>query len=140
MLDKYALLTGPNFGLDKLKYSLLLRQKLYKVRKYIISLEVLNKNLDFNCILELLFFKNYANHLVNVFIAYTKSNIAKNQAPTQFQHFFLCNSVNPDIQKPRKRSKFLEYIHQANKNRQGKKRFQINVSKPKKQKCAALEI
>lgn len=85
VLDKWALSTWPNFGLDKLKFPLLWRQKLCKAGRRITSVEALSKKLSPSCILELSYLKNHANHLVNLLFAYTESNAAEEPAPAQPQ-------------------------------------------------------
>lgn len=113
----------PNFGLGKQKFPLIWCQKLCKVGKRVIFVEALGKELSSNYILELSYLKNHANHLIYLFIIYSKNNIAKEPALIKSQKFVLGNIVILGIQKPYKRSKLPEYIHQAKIEREAKKIF-----------------
>ena len=59
------------------------RRKLCKAEKRITSLEALDRDLSPSCILELLYLKTHANHLVYLLVINIESNTAKKLAPIQ---------------------------------------------------------
>ena len=140
VLDDWALSTWPNFGLDKLKFPLMWRQKLCKAGRRITSVEALGRELSPSCILELSCLKNHANHLVYLLVVHTESNTAEEPAPVQLQQFVLGNVATPGTQRPRGRPKLPEHIHQAKMERQAKEIFQMKVSKCEEQKCLIAGI
>ena len=122
-LDNLELSTWPKFGLNKLKFPLMWHQKLCKARSRITFIKALARELSSSYILGLLFLKNHSNHLVHLLVIYTESNKAEEQALIQLEQFVLGNVVTPGTQKPCRRSKLLEHIHQAKIERQVKEIF-----------------
>ena len=140
MLDDWTLSTWPNFGLDKLKFPLMWRQKLCKAGRHITSVEALGRKLSPSYILELLCLKNHANHLVHLLVVHTENNTAEKPALIQPQQFVPGNVATPGTRKPRGRPKLLEHIHQARMEKQAKEIFQMKVSKSEEQKYLAAGI
>lgn len=87
VLDNWVLSTLPNFGLNKLKFFLIWRQKHCKIRRRIIFIEALDRKFSSSYILELPYLKNYANHLIHMFVIHMESNTAKELVPIQPQQF-----------------------------------------------------
>ena len=137
---RLGIVNPTNFELDKLKFPLMWYQKLCKAGRRITFVKVLSRKLSSSCILELSFLKNYANHLVHLLVVYTETNIAEELVLIQTQQFIPANVATLDTQRPRRRPKLPEHIHQARMERQAKQIFQMKVSKSEKQKCLAAGI
>lgn len=77
--------------------------------------------------------------MIYLFVIYSKNNIAKEPVPIEFQKFVLGNIITLGTQKPYKRSKLSEYIHQTRIKREAKKIFWMKVFKSEEQKYLAID-
>lgn len=73
--------------------------------------------------MKLSFLKNHANHLVNLLIAYKKSNAAEEPAPAQPQQFVVGDALTLGTRRLRERSRLPEHIYQVKIERLAKNIF-----------------